>query len=80
MIWTDERTRQTVDFYSHSAFGRQLWDGQFKQLARNARAVPNDLVGERAVPAHQGRPGAAAADGWRVIWRSSNGVIVIWQR
>ena len=38
LVWTDERTRQTVDFYSRSAFGTPIWDGEFKPLPQPGRS------------------------------------------
>jgi len=80
-IYTDDRTAQVADFYTMSPGGDRLWPGTFVIFHNRQATVPasightpylQSLLGAKEQP--------SAATGWHLLWRSSNGVLAIWQR
>jgi hypothetical protein len=79
---TDVRTAQTASFYAKSPGGDPLWPGSFLTFRQRIEALPVERIGH--TPYLQTRQGALEApdpaDGWRVLWRSSGGILTIWRR
>jgi hypothetical protein len=80
---TDDRTAMTTGYYALSPTGRPLWTGTVRTFRHHAPTLPLDVIGDTPY-LQQRRQGALErpdpADGWRVVWRSTNGNLTIWQR
>ena len=81
-IVTDTLTSQTLLFYLRSARGKRIYKGTVSAFLRYEERLPVDKIG--GDPYLQTRYGARElpdpANGWRVVWRSPNGVLTLWQR
>jgi hypothetical protein len=81
-VYIDGRSRQTLLFYQNSATGKKIFKGEVHTFERGADELPEQEIGH--IPYLETVLGALEhpdpADGWRVIWRSPNGAITIWQR
>jgi hypothetical protein len=81
MIRTDDRTHQTATFYTKDVFGEPLWRGTFDDFHTQPERLP--VVRGNGVYL-QTKWGSLEqpdpAKGWRVVFRSTNGVLTIWQR
>jgi hypothetical protein len=81
VIHTDDRTHQTSTFYTRDPFGEPLWRGAFTTFHREHAVLP--VV--RGTGAYlQSKWGSKEqpdpAKGWRVVFRSTNGVLTVWRR
>jgi hypothetical protein len=80
---TDDRTAMTAGYYALSPSGRPLWTGTLRSFRHHAPTLPVDVIGDTPY-LQQSRQGALEkpdpADGWRVVWRSTNGTLTIWDR
>jgi len=81
VIYTDERTGQVVPFYARTESGKILWDGSFRTFRRQAEVLPAEIGHSPYLQTKFGaREHPDPADGWRMLWRSDNGVLTLWQR
>lgn len=83
VIHTDDRTRQTSQFYIRSLTGDVLWPGSFVEFPRQTSRLPAVETG--GPEAYLQSPMGALeqpdpAGGWSVLFRSGNGVLTLWQR
>jgi hypothetical protein len=81
-IYTDDRTAETAEFYTITPTGDRIWSGSFQTFHYRVQVLPADQIGH--TPYLQSRHGArekpSTANGWRILWRSDNKVLTIWQR
>jgi len=81
-LWTDDRTAQTLSFYTRAPGGETIWPGTVSTFASRRPALPDGakdgpLLLSRFGPRQ--RPSPAA--GWRLLWRSSDGgTLSLWVR
>lgn len=82
VVRTDSRTAQTAAFYARSPMGDLVWGGQFEVFSPQTEEPLADVVTRG--PYLRSTFGAGDAPdprvGWQVVWRSSNGVLEIWDR
>ncbi|HEY6597543.1 MAG TPA: glycosyltransferase family 39 protein [Asanoa sp.] len=81
-IVTDSRSVQAARFYTQSFFGHQFWKGQFRSIKYRSPTLPTEVIRGRpyleTVLGAQEHPDPA--QGWRVLWRSTDGSLTVWQR
>jgi hypothetical protein len=81
VLYTDTRTAQTARFYTSSTLGKVVWNGHLRLFQQRVAEVPEAQIGDN--PYLQSKFGAMErpdpADGWRILWRSPNKVLTIWQ-
>ena len=81
VIHTDDRTRQTATFYTRDMLGNPLWHGRFAQFDRQYPVLPVVRGSDAYLQSRWGSTEQPdPADGWRVVFRSTNGVLTIWRR
>jgi hypothetical protein len=82
VINTDDRTHQTSTFFVRSLTGQPVWRGTFKEFPRQVPVLPVGRIGSDAyLQSPMGsREQPNPADGWRVLFRSSNGVLTLWRK
>lgn len=86
LICADRRLAQTLTFYTRSMWGDVQWHGQIRDFPHDLGSVPRDALqgpmlftrwrGQESQIAGGWQPTAAA--GWRLMWRSSDGVLTVW--
>ncbi|GAA2422256.1 hypothetical protein GCM10010191_37450 [Actinomadura vinacea] len=86
VLWADRRLAQTLTFYSRSMWGDTLWHGRIRDFEHTSTKLPEDSYGQpmlftkwrgQEAQIFAGwRP--SAQGGWRLMWRSSDGVLEIW--
>jgi len=81
VIHTDDRTHQTATFYTRDLFGEPLWRGTFDDFHRQRSVLPvvrgtNAYLQSKWGSTKQPDP----AKGWRAVFRSTNGLLTVWQR
>ncbi|MFD0685180.1 glycosyltransferase family 39 protein [Actinomadura fibrosa] len=86
LICADRRLAQTLTFYTRDMWGDPVWRGEIRdfphyepQIPRNALEGPMLYTrwrGQESQIAGGWRP--SATDGWRLLWRSSDGVLQLW--
>ena len=82
VIHTDDRTYKMIDFYTMTMTGRQVWDGEVRRFRHHTPVLPVDEIGRDPYleTLYGARERPDTADGWRILFRSENGVLTIWQR
>jgi dolichyl-phosphate-mannose-protein mannosyltransferase len=88
VIWSDHRLAQTLTFYTRSVWGDPLWRGQIRSFPHETRELPAEAAqgpflytrwrGQEPAMVGGWRPSEAA--GWRLLWRSDDGVLELWRR
>ncbi len=81
-VWTDDRTGQTLSFYTKTPAGEPLWGGTVSIFRSRTKEIP-DTVGDGPllVSRFGPRERPSEAEGWRVAWQSSDGgTLRIWIR
>jgi hypothetical protein len=86
LICADRRLAQTLTFYTRDMWGRPVWRGEIRdfphylgQIPRNATEGPMLYTRWRGMESQIGggwRP--SPAEGWTLMWRSSDGVLQLW--
>lgn len=86
VIWADRRLAQTMTFYTRSMWGDVQWHGRIHHFQHVVPALPEGAYqapmlytrwrGMELQIAGGYRP--SPRDGWRLLWRSSDGVLEIW--
>ncbi|MBX6769834.1 MAG: hypothetical protein IRY90_22215, partial [Actinomadura rubrobrunea] len=86
VIWADRRLAQTLTFYTRSKWGDVQWHGQIRDFPHFVPALPEGAYqapmlytrwrGMELQIAGGYRPGPQ--NGWRLLWRSSDGVLEVW--
>lgn len=86
LICADRRLAQTLTFYERDVWGRPIWHGEIRDFPHYLGQVPRDATeGPMLYTRWRGmetqigggwRP--SAAQGWRLMWRSSDGVLQLW--
>jgi hypothetical protein len=86
VLWADRRLAQTLTFYTRSMWGDTLWHGRIRDFEHSSTRLPEDSYGQPMLFTRwRGqesqilagwRPGPEG--GWRLLWRSSDGVLEIW--
>lgn len=86
LICADRRLAQTLTFYTRSMWGDPIWRGEIRdfphfipQVPRNALEGPMLFTrwhGQESLIAGGWQPSPSA--GWRLMWRSSDGVLQLW--
>ncbi|MDL4772377.1 glycosyltransferase family 39 protein [Actinomadura xylanilytica] len=86
LICADRRLAQTLTFYTRSVWGDPVWRGEVKDFRHDLGSVPPEAqVGPMLYTRWRGqesqigggwRPDPNA--GWRLMWRSSDGVLQMW--
>ncbi|RKS72102.1 dolichyl-phosphate-mannose-protein mannosyltransferase [Actinomadura pelletieri DSM 43383] len=86
LICADRRLAQTLTFYTRDVWGDPVWHGEIRdfphylgQVPRNATEGPMLYTRWRGMESQIGggwRP--STAQGWRLMWRSSDGVLQLW--
>ena len=81
-LWTDDRTRQTLTFYTRTPTGDPVWSGTVSAFGRQPATIPDDVGdGPLLVSAFGPREKPSEADGWRLIWQSSDrATLRLWER
>jgi len=86
VIWADRRLAQTMTFYTRTMWGDVRWHGRIRDFEHYTQALPAGAYqapmlytrwrGMESQIAAGYRPGPQ--NGWRLLWRSSDGVLEIW--
>ncbi|WP_141578302.1 glycosyltransferase family 39 protein [Actinomadura sp. WMMA1423] len=85
LICADRRLAQTLTFYTRDVWGRPVWRGEIRDfphylpVPRNATEGPMLYTRWRGMESQIGggwRPDPA--QGWTLMWRSSDGVLQLW--
>ncbi|RFS85088.1 hypothetical protein D0T12_13990 [Actinomadura spongiicola] len=86
LICADRRLAQTLTFYTRDVWGDPVWRGEIRdfphylgQVPRNATEGPMLYTRWRGMESQIGggwRP--STGQGWRLMWRSSDGVLQLW--
>ncbi|MFI0410144.1 glycosyltransferase family 39 protein [Actinomadura sp. 3N508] len=86
LICADRRLAQTLTFYTRDVWGDPIWRGEIRdfphylgQVPRNATEGPMLYTRWRGMESQIGggwRPDPA--QGWRLMWRSSDGILQLW--
>lgn len=88
VIWSDHRLAQTLTFYTRSVWGERLWDGRIRSFPHEYRAIPAIAEdGPFLYTRWRGQEPPMVAntrlteeEGYRLLWRSSDGLLQIWAR
>lgn len=86
VLMADRRLAQTLAFYTRSPWGEVTWRGQVKDFPHDMAALPSSaytapmLFTRWRGQEYQIAGGVRLAPdtGWRQLWRSSDGVLEIW--
>jgi hypothetical protein len=87
-IWTDERLGQTLTYYTRSVWGDPLWRGKIQTFPQQDPVLPA-AVGQGPLlftrwhdsePQIAGGLRPSAETGWRLVWRSSDDILELWDR
>ncbi|REE96196.1 glycosyltransferase family 39 protein [Thermomonospora umbrina] len=88
VLWSDHRLAQTATFYTRDVWGEKQWDGTIRSFPHEYRAVP--VIAENGpilFTRWRGMEGQMvphtrlnARHGYRLLWRSSDGLLEIWAR
>ncbi|TYB46466.1 ArnT family glycosyltransferase [Actinomadura chibensis] len=86
LICADRRLAQTLTFYTRDVWGDPVWRGEIRDFPHYLGQVPRDATEGpmlytrwRGMESQIGggwRP--SPAQGWRLMWRSSDGVLQLW--
>ncbi|TMQ98919.1 hypothetical protein ETD83_18840 [Actinomadura soli] len=85
LICADRRLAQTLTFYTRDVWGDPIWRGEIRDfphylpIPRNATEGPMLYTRWRGMESQIGggwRPDPA--QGWRLMWRSSDGILQLW--
>ncbi|HEU5030165.1 MAG TPA: glycosyltransferase family 39 protein [Spirillospora sp.] len=86
LICADRRLAQTLTFYTRDMWGKQIWHGEIRDFPHYVPQLPLDALqgpmlythwrGQESQIAGGWRPDPAK--GWRLMWRSSDGVLQLW--
>ncbi|MBW8481644.1 glycosyltransferase family 39 protein [Actinomadura sp. PM05-2] len=87
-IWADERLGQTMSFYVRSPTGARTWDGTLHTFPQTSPALPAGAADGPLLYTHWRGQEPQSSDGvdptitpgWRLLWRSSDSVLQLWQR
>ncbi|MFI0451324.1 ArnT family glycosyltransferase [Actinomadura sp. 6N118] len=85
-IWADRRLAQTMTFYTRSLWGTPQWHGDIEDFPHTAGTLPSGAYqapmlytrwrGQESQIAGGARP--SQETGWQLLWRSSDGVLELW--
>ncbi|MEU5880147.1 glycosyltransferase family 39 protein [Spirillospora sp. NPDC047279] len=86
VLAADRRLAQTLTFYTRSPWGERSWDGEIRDFPHDIAALPSAayetpmLFTRWRGQEYQIAGGVRLAPdtGWRRLWRSSDGVLEIW--
>ncbi|XVQ12503.1 ArnT family glycosyltransferase [Spirillospora sp. CA-255316] len=86
VLWADRRLAQTLTFYTRSMWGDTLWHGRIRDFEHSSARLPEDSYGQPMLFTRwRGQESQILAGwrpspqgGWRLMWRSSDGVLEIW--
>ncbi|MBA9003525.1 ArnT family glycosyltransferase [Thermomonospora cellulosilytica] len=88
VIWSDHRLAQTLTFYTRDVWGREQWHGRIRSFPHEYRAIP--VIAEDGPflftrwrgmePAMVANSRLTPQNGYRRLWRSSDGLLEIWAR
>ncbi|MQA87291.1 MAG: hypothetical protein GEV03_22350 [Streptosporangiales bacterium] len=81
-IRTDIRTGQTLHFYVRTPRGESVWNGSVEAFPPRQYSIPDEA---RSGPLFTSRwtffrNGPDESSEWHVVWRSSNGLLELWDR
>ncbi|NKZ07333.1 ArnT family glycosyltransferase [Actinomadura latina] len=86
LICADRRLAQTLTFYTRDMWGDRIWRGEIRDWPHYMPQVPRDAMkgpmlytrwrGMESQIAGGWRP--SPAQGWTLMWRSSDGVLQLW--
>lgn len=72
-LWTDVRTGQTLSFYTRDPLGEPVWSGTVSTFASRRKEIPASAAdGPLLVSPFGAREQPSEADGWRLVWQSSD--------
>ncbi|WP_131736734.1 glycosyltransferase family 39 protein [Actinomadura roseirufa] len=86
LICADRRLAQTLTFYTRDMWGEPIWNGEIRDFPHFMPQIPrNALEGPMLYTHWRGQESQIAAGwrpstemGWRLLWRSSDGVLQLW--
>ncbi|WP_395104431.1 ArnT family glycosyltransferase [Actinomadura sp. SCN-SB] len=86
VLWADRRLAQTLTFYTRTPWGEPLWHGRIRDFDHSSWKLPEASYGQPMLFTRWrgqesqilGGYRPTAKDGWRLMWRSSDGLLEIW--
>ncbi|WP_131732506.1 ArnT family glycosyltransferase [Actinomadura formosensis] len=86
LICADRRLAQTLTFYTRDMWGDRIWRGEIRDFPHYMPQIPrNAMEGPMLYTRWRGMESQIAAgwrpspaEGWTLMWRSSDGVLQLW--